>query len=503
MDQKLKKRLYYLGLPALGVLFCFYYLKTAAADVAYTDYMRIIVSYLPDVANPAKFFVPDILTRVPITYLGRLINVALFHYSTFFDMALGVLSHGLSALAIAFYCRGRKGYAPWFAVIMLLMFSLNKWEMLGNGSGWVCFLSIAGFYWNFALLDRTACGGGARRGRLLLKFLPPLLTLFVAGPYCGSYSLILTMAYLALLISEFAKSRTLNREYAADLACVLGALGLYLLSNHFAVYEYRGATEASLLSTLIANPKFFVKFFLEAFASPVLGIEVVSGVIKTGTGVCLLGALVIAFYLLALYLNLRFRLWERTLFPLLLILIGGVNHCLVFYSRWIFLQENYGMASRYAIQYEMGIFGILLTFAAAFSVMREKREGSGDGGRASERRGNGERVSERRRNEEREAERSGKGKGKADGPCLVLAALAGLFILLLLAGNFYTTKQELSKAPLRKESLERARETALNYKNETDEVLGAALQTDGERARKALTILDENNLNIFYREGEK
>ena len=464
MNQKLGRRLFYLGLPALGVVFCLYYLKIATTDLAYTDYMRIVVSYLPDVGNPAKFFVPDVLTRVPATYLGRIINVALFHYSPAFDMVLGVLSHGLSALAIAAYCRGKRGYAPWFFIIMLLLFSLNKWEMLGNGSGWVCFLSIAGFYWNFVILDRVAGGEEKKHDRILLKALPPLLTLLVAGPYCGSYSLILTLAYGALLLREFRTVRRVNREWAADLVFVLGALGLYLLSSHFAVYEYRGATQDSLISVLSADPKFFVKFFLEAFASPVLGIEVISGVIRTGKGVCLLGAVVIAFYLLALYLNVRFRIYERTVFPLLLILTGGVNHCLVFYSRWIFLQENYGMASRYAIQYEMGIFGILLTFAAVLPVIREKKA-----------------AAERKRLSER-----------------VLPAAAVFFVVLLLAGNFYTTRQELLKAPLRKESLRLAEETALNYKNETDEALGEALHTDGKRARKALEILDENNLNIFY-----
>ena len=119
MNEKLGKRLLYLGVPAAGIAFCLYYLSIATEDVAYTDYMRLIVSYLPDVANPAKFFVPDVLTRVPITYLGRIINVALFHYSTVFDMVLGVLSHGLAALALASYCRDKKGYAPWFLVIML------------------------------------------------------------------------------------------------------------------------------------------------------------------------------------------------------------------------------------------------------------------------------------------------------------------------------------------------------------------------------------------------
>ena len=31
---------------------------------------------------------------------------------------------GLAALALASYCRDKKGYAPWFLVIMLLMFSI-------------------------------------------------------------------------------------------------------------------------------------------------------------------------------------------------------------------------------------------------------------------------------------------------------------------------------------------------------------------------------------------
>ena len=117
------------------------------------------------------------------------------------------------------------------------MFSLNKWEMLGNGSGWVCFLSIAGFYWNFVILDRTVCGRERKYDRVLLKALPAFLTLLVAGPYCGSYSLIMTMAYCALLVSDYRKNRRINKEWAADLAFVLGALGLYLLSSHFAVYE--------------------------------------------------------------------------------------------------------------------------------------------------------------------------------------------------------------------------------------------------------------------------
>lgn len=162
----MKKRLLY-GLPVLlGTLFCLYYIYLAADNVAYSDYIRLINAYLPDVENPAKFFVPDILTRVPLTYLGRALNVHLFNYNTMFDMVLGVLSLGVGAGALAHYGKREKGISYlWYLAAMLLYFGLNKWEMLTNGTGWVCFLSISGFYWHFVILDRAVKNGHARYQR--------------------------------------------------------------------------------------------------------------------------------------------------------------------------------------------------------------------------------------------------------------------------------------------------------------------------------------------------
>ena len=100
------KRRVFLGLPViLGILFYIWYIFHASDNVAYSDYIRLINSYLPDVTNPAKFFVPDILTRVPITYLGRIINVKLFGYNAYFDMILGVLSLGAGAAVLALYAK--------------------------------------------------------------------------------------------------------------------------------------------------------------------------------------------------------------------------------------------------------------------------------------------------------------------------------------------------------------------------------------------------------------
>ena len=66
-----------------GVEMCIrdrWYIKNATCDVVYSDYIRLVNSYLPDVCDPKKFFVADVLTRIPINYLARIINVKLLAF---------------------------------------------------------------------------------------------------------------------------------------------------------------------------------------------------------------------------------------------------------------------------------------------------------------------------------------------------------------------------------------------------------------------------------------
>ena len=90
----MNRRWFYFGLPVLGTVFCLIYIQMATVDVVYSDYIRLINSYLPDVWAPDKFFVPDVLTRIPINYLGRLINVEVFGLSLLADRVSGVLGLG-------------------------------------------------------------------------------------------------------------------------------------------------------------------------------------------------------------------------------------------------------------------------------------------------------------------------------------------------------------------------------------------------------------------------
>ena len=43
---------YLMVCPVLGTVFLFFYIKTASEDVVYSDYIRLINSYLPDTLSP-------------------------------------------------------------------------------------------------------------------------------------------------------------------------------------------------------------------------------------------------------------------------------------------------------------------------------------------------------------------------------------------------------------------------------------------------------------------
>lgn len=148
-------------IPAVGLAFLLWYIKNATCDVVYSDYIRLVNSYLPDVYDPDRFFVPDVLTRIPINYLGRIINVELFGFSITFDRVLGAVSIALAAWVFGLYFIRHKLGSIWFFLIMAVTFSLNQWEMLTNGSGWSHFLPLPVFItMNWFL---TGCGRDRRR----------------------------------------------------------------------------------------------------------------------------------------------------------------------------------------------------------------------------------------------------------------------------------------------------------------------------------------------------
>ncbi len=460
------KKYVYTGLPLLGVLFYLLYLHAATIDIIYSDYIRLFNSYLPDIWNPKKFFVPDLLTRIPVNYLERAVNVQFLGYSVTFDRFMGVCSFGLSALLVAGYSRRESIGIGWYSGMMVFMFSLNKWEMLYNGTGWVHFLAFACFYYHYLVLDRVYGQMGKKGDALRLALLPACVTILVAGPYCAIYIVTLVLAYgFIYLRGRFGSAGhcVLDAGRLAGLLVLTGTpLLLYLWSHSKAVYEYSGASDAPFLATFLEQPLYFVKFFLKSFASMVFGTEWITRRMDWVPGKvwCLVGLLVIGVYVLALWMNFYYGIVNRTIFPLMLLAGGGMNHLMILVTRWIFIPKDiYGMSSRYALQYQIGIVGIFLTFALAAKEFRSARR----------------------------LERA-------------LKRLAVAAAVVLIAGNVLTTAEEFSFAKHRKIHNQHVHVTVWNFENETDEALAEALEYNKEGTREALTLMKEHRLNIFREE---
>ena len=435
-------------LPVFGFLFLTAYIRSATVDVVYTDYIRLVNSYLPDFLSFKPYMQADILTRTPVCYLERILNIVLFRYSTVFDMILGALGLTFSSLIIGSYTIRKNISAGIIAILMLIIFSLDKWEMITNGTGWVHFWAFVCFYYHYLVYDRVRNGKAGKGDEVLLCIFPVITILLISGAYCPIYVGSLTIVYLIDYFRKYDVSVRL-KKLIARLACIVVPFILYFISYMSSTEEISGATTDSFMTVMTSDILLPVKMILKAFGSMVLGGETVTEWGIPGAAVCLFGMIVILGYIYAIYVNFKSGLYKETAFPMLLILSGLISHGIVFLTRWIFKSDDYMMSSRYALQFQSGVLGIILTLAQT-----DKH--------------------------------------------FVIKPLSVSFIIIILAGHLCTTGREIRIAKYRKENFENMRSVAVNYQNETDETLKKVLQYhDPEKTRNVLRILEENGWNVF------
>lgn len=460
----MKKRWPYIVLPILGILFCLWYVKTATYDIVYTDYIRLVNSYLPDVFNPHKFFVPDVLTRIPINYLGRIVNVMVFNYSTTFDMVLGVLGLGAAGFVIAAYCYRYSVRWIWLVSLLILLFGLNKWEMLTNGTGWVHFLAMACFFYHYLVLDRIWYGTEKKHDRLRLIVLPFVITLGIAGPYCAVYSVVMILSYGFCMVMKGRRTGKSDRRYLSYMVSVLVPLLLYIWSSSYAVVDHADMQNLPFAASLLDTPSYFIRFFLKSLAGDLLGGEMLEDWIRaqiiTDRMIYVTGVFVMCAALMSLWMNFRYCLYKTTIFPLMFLITGGLNHILILISRWGFMNENYGMSSRYALQFQFVTLGIVMTTAMAWGQIGRRTTG----------------------------------------------LIAGLCCVAVLSGSVLTTMREVRHAPNREAYGENIAIIAKQYETVSDDVLRKTFdyrkgrEDSGGKVRNALRILDEHGWNIFGRQ---
>ena len=506
----------------LCTVFLGFYILSASADIVYSDYIRLTNSYLGEPFSFHDLLTKDILTRIPVSFLFREINIAFFHYSITFDRFLGLFGLFLTSIPLLLFMAKRRIGGFFSVAILLIFYSLNKWEMLLNGSGYAHFLSFALFYLFFYLLSERVGEGSS----LLSLSVFPFLFLLTGGPYAiAVYGATILSLFFLFLAGKI-------RDKRGSLILLLSSFVstfLYFLSNHYAIYEYAGAKSISLKEVLLTKMTFVLKFFGFGFSSLLFSGEnleewLSSGAVQ-GKQLFLLGGLILLFFLLMALLFLKdlFLGKEKKdnsltgLFPAILLLHGLLSFALVFLSRYIFLRPEYAVQSRYALQYQSALIGALLLLylntgrqEAGVEKGRErvKLEGNIEKKRGVKRKPedrekdeNGERVERIEFAKATKYVENRKKAGRKAEPRRALLRIISVGItLLFLGGTLHTAKTELLKAPYRKLHYE----TMLHSVNRIEEMDEEELERlyeyrhGKERILKAFSILKERKLNCFY-----
>ena len=444
-------------LPIVGAIYLSAYIRSAVLDVVYTDYIRIINTYLRNPFSPAPYVGKDALTRLPITFFERAINVKFFNYSTMFDMSMGIIFLAMMGIVIGLFMAKKNLKIGYIILVMMVVFSLSQWEMLTNGTGWVHFFTFFLFALHFYILDSYIQKESGFK--LALNILLPVFTIIMAA---GSYSL----AYGATLICAYIFYAFLRKKKRGVLMCipVVMALVLFMYSYMNADNVNAGATSESIVTVFGRDPLYFLYFGLNTFASDVVSVELVKYFEINVIGTGILGAVIILFYLDALYMNFRYKIYEDTIFPLLLVVSGLFSHTMVILTRWIFLDPMYAMSSRYSLQFGAGLIGVILTFAYI--------------------------------------KRKVKGPGRKKPAPIKISLISNIgifvFVILVFAGNVLTAGNEIRMAKYRMKSFETKVKVAKNFEYESDETLKKVLQYHSpKKTRDALRLIKSKKLNIF------
>ena len=482
-------------LMALAILF---YVLLSTTDVLYSDYIRLVNSYLGKPFQLGDLLQKDILTRIPLTYFFREINRYSFGYTLIFDRVLGVLGLFLASKPLLLFMRNKQLPFSQQLLFLLLFYSLNKWEMLLNGSGYIHFLAFSAFYDYFYALDQAF---SKKSSLLVLSIYPPFI-LLVAGPYC----LAVFLSCFALFFFLALGKKLWDMKGTILLLISNGlCLFLYLLSNHYAVYEYAGAESISLREVLQNHLLFVVKFIFYGFSSMLVSGENLEKLLRDGViqgkGIVLIGAFVLFFYIFMtlLYLWKFFassgngggKVFSKKndgapslnqgqkeavnsieknpmaaekggesfyfgLLPGLLLLHGLASHALVFLTRYMFLKESYAFQSRYALQYQSALLG---AFLLLFLWKNENRASLVEKART------------------------------AKGRLVVCLLFSGIFLL----GTLWTDRSEWGKSMYRREHYERMWSYSHDLSAYSDDELEDVFEYrhGGERIRKAFAIWEQ------------
>lgn len=452
-----------------GLLFLYYYISSAGYNVVYTDYIRITNLYLSldHIPTLSQMWLSSTGQRSLAYFPFLYINVYFFDFNTMFDMTLGALSIFLSSLVIIkYYLKNDLGFLNCF-LVLILIYSLNKWELMLNGTGWAALFSFALMYYNFLIFDDLFIKkNNSKFNMLLMCFLPIVIIFGFAGGYSIAYVLASILVLALCMINGYIINDEINKFIILPASVLVGTMIVYLWDMPINQAVIGG--NSSFFELFYHNFSYMVSFTLASFASTIIGQETFFAWGYSENLLLILGLFVILVYLFSIYLYLKNRLYQKTFFPMLMIFFAVITHLIILYSRSGFNTISYGMSSRYEPAFLFGIIGIFCIFAYSLKEtnLNCKKTYS--------------------------VELLQNQKSRKTTINFIIIIIMSIFIV----GTIVTTLDEVHKIPYRFDAYNNMEKIALNYKVMTDQEL-TALQTSGDQVRNALQILEKKKINIF------
>lgn len=273
-----------------------------------------------------------------------------------------------------------------------------------------------------------------------------------------------------------------------------------------------GFNDITLAELLSRDPRFPLRFLLKSFASSIIGVETFDYAMRFGTInetiIFIVGVLYIIIILITLFVlvlsaltrdSSKINIFDlnayKNIFPLMFVVYGLANYVLVFLARFPFLRDEYGMSSRYSLQYMFLTIGIILILSLYVDNVVYNKDFY-----VKDKKVLKLSKSYLKRKEKLIAE--GKIKPatqKVSKFNIVVLGLCALSTFILLFGHITTTMDEIFKADYRKIVYTDLEEKAKNYMTLTDEELENAFEyrRNPDHIRSALYTLKKQGLNIF------
>lgn len=434
------------------------YIECATMDFpVINDYVRVINNYIGKGKMVNYLCSTSFVLQPPAALLGVWINWHCFGFSVYFDYVLGIIGLSFCAMVVVKYSQYYNINLGMGIVLILYVFSLSKWEMIINGTGWVHFVCFSLIALHFYLLDINY-EQNIKKNEILLMVLPSFNILLFAIFYSAAYSMTILAFYGLVICRDLAKKNSIKKELkyiGAQIVPFLFYVVMSIINSDLRVTSGKG-----FFWYVFHDFKYIIKFFIASFSAEAIGVETLMSY-ENGMKIALvIGGSILILYLLCGYSCIKHMSEGGYIFPLLLLVNSLFSHVLVCYSRCAFEDVTYGMSSRYALQYMLGGLGILIVLYKTF-------------------------------------DRNIKDYKKINS--LSKSIFCMLILGIIIWGNGKTTADEVYKAPYRKAYYMTYEDVIRHPDQYTIDDLAGMYNTDGYEALCALMTLKREKLSIWQK----